>query len=54
MTTTTKICVIFDLDETLIHFVDEINYLLWKNTSRKKQKKTGLRGKHGKTKRLYF
>ena len=30
-----KRCVIFDIDETLIHFIDERNYHVWENTSKK-------------------
>ena len=34
-----KLCVIFDIDETLIHFIDEINYHVWENTSAKDKKR---------------
>jgi len=30
-----KLCVVFDLDETLIHFIDERNKHVWENTSEK-------------------
>jgi hypothetical protein len=33
-----KLCVIFDIDETLIHFIDERNYHVWENTSEKHKK----------------
>ena len=34
-----KLCVIFDIDETLIHFIDERNYHVWENTSTKDKKR---------------